>query len=222
MRLIKVADLSMCPDEVDEDRTFQQYAILSHTWDKDDQELVFSDFIPSVASETPGTLEPEAHWQNTWKTGFKKLENFSQVAKEHRIDHAWMDTCCIDKSSSTELQLSLNSMFRWYERSALCVVYLSDFELEMKDDFQVSKSFLLQVQVRRLFELLKPTSPKTGSRGSRTVNGFSAAGLSRSLLPRCQIAVAFMTNTGGGSMLLTDLSATLTSTASFKKRPRSP
>lgn len=222
MRLIKVADLSMCPDEVDEDRTFQRYAILSHTWDKDDQELVFSDFIPSIASETPGALEPEAHWQNTWKTGFKKLQNFSRVAKEHRIDRVWMDTCCIEKSSSTELQLSLNSMFRWYERSALCVVYLSDFELEMKDDFQVSKSLFLLVQVRRLFLLLKLASPKTGSRGSRTANGFSAAGLSKSLLPRCQNTVAFMTDTGGGSMLLMDLSATLTSTASFKKRPRSP
>lgn len=137
MRLIKVADLSMCPDVADEDRILNQYAILSHTWDQDGQELVFSDFTASLPGETPGALQPELHWQNTRKTGFKKLQNFSLIAKEHNIDYVWMDTCCIDKSSSTELQLSLNSMFRWYARSAICVVYLSDFELEMKDDFQV-------------------------------------------------------------------------------------
>lgn len=37
-----------------------------------------------------------------------------------------MDTCCIDKSSSSELSEAINSMFRWYKNSNICYAYLSD------------------------------------------------------------------------------------------------
>ncbi|KUI59526.1 Vegetative incompatibility protein HET-E-1 [Cytospora mali] len=48
-----------------------------------------------------------------------------QAAKDG-LKYAWVDTCCIDKSSSAELSEAINSMFRWYQRSARCYVYLSD------------------------------------------------------------------------------------------------
>ena len=35
-------------------------------------------------------------------------------ALEDGLTHAWIDTCCIDKSSSAELSEAINSMFRWY------------------------------------------------------------------------------------------------------------
>lgn len=35
-------------------------------------------------------------------------------------------TCCIKKTDSSELARSLNSMFYWYQRAAICYVYLSD------------------------------------------------------------------------------------------------
>ena len=38
----------------------------------------------------------------------------------------WIDTCCIDKSSSAELSEAINSMFRWYEKAGVCYAYLSD------------------------------------------------------------------------------------------------
>lgn len=34
--------------------------------------------------------------------------------------------CCIDKSSSAELSEAINSMFRYYERAAVCYAYLAD------------------------------------------------------------------------------------------------
>lgn len=40
--------------------------------------------------------------------------------------HAWLDTCCIDKANATELQETINSMFKWYARAALCVAFLDD------------------------------------------------------------------------------------------------
>lgn len=37
-----------------------------------------------------------------------------------------MISCCIDKTSSAELTEAINSMFRWYKKSEVCYVYLSD------------------------------------------------------------------------------------------------
>ncbi|KAG1889738.1 uncharacterized protein F5891DRAFT_1282780 [Suillus fuscotomentosus] len=53
-------------------------------------------------------------------------ESFCKVARDAGYCWAWMDACCIDKKSNTELQESVNSMFVWYRHSALTIVYLSD------------------------------------------------------------------------------------------------
>ncbi|OAG02531.1 uncharacterized protein CC84DRAFT_1188723 [Paraphaeosphaeria sporulosa] len=34
------------------------------------------------------------------------------------LRYFWIDTCCIDKSSSAELSEAINSMFRWYQNAA--------------------------------------------------------------------------------------------------------
>ncbi|KAI1641418.1 hypothetical protein F4809DRAFT_586419 [Biscogniauxia mediterranea] len=33
--------------------------------------------------------------------------------------------CCIDKTSSTEENYSINSIFQWHENSSLCIIHLS-------------------------------------------------------------------------------------------------
>ncbi|XTI83809.1 hypothetical protein V2W45_1229519, partial [Cenococcum geophilum] len=38
----------------------------------------------------------------------------------------WVDSCCVKKSSDSELSESLNSMFRWYQGAEKCYVYLFD------------------------------------------------------------------------------------------------
>lgn len=38
----------------------------------------------------------------------------------------WIDTCCIDKTSSAELSEAINSMFAWYRNAQVCYAYLSD------------------------------------------------------------------------------------------------
>jgi hypothetical protein len=40
----------------------------------------------------------------------------------------WVDTNCINKSSSAELSEAINSMFAWYRNSEVCYVYLADVE----------------------------------------------------------------------------------------------
>jgi hypothetical protein len=47
----------------------------------------------------------------------------------------WIDTCCIDNSSSAELSEAINSMFRWYEKAEVCYVYLLDVPSAPEDPY---------------------------------------------------------------------------------------
>ncbi|KAK0667860.1 heterokaryon incompatibility protein-domain-containing protein [Cercophora samala] len=88
------------------------YLILSHTWGED--EVAFRDM-----------QQPHLH---LGKSGHAKITQTCQLARDKAIDYVWIDTCCIDKSSSAELTESINSMFQWYQRAVVCVVHLADME----------------------------------------------------------------------------------------------
>lgn len=90
-------------------RQIPEYAILSHTWEE--EEVSYQDYISGVYKH---------------KKGYAKIRKTLHLAFESGIQYAWVDTCCIDKSSSAELTEAINSMYRWYQRSVLCYVYLSD------------------------------------------------------------------------------------------------
>lgn len=60
------------------------------------------------------------------KKGYPKIRETCRLAQENSFQYAWIDTCCIDKTSSAELTEAINSMFMWYQRSSMCIVYLSD------------------------------------------------------------------------------------------------
>ncbi|KAK4233234.1 heterokaryon incompatibility protein-domain-containing protein [Achaetomium macrosporum] len=89
------------------------YAILSHTWGKD--ETLFED----IRIKPPGPL-------NTGKLGDAKVLGACAKARSRGYRYIWIDTCCIDKSSSAELSEAINSMFEWYRTSQVCYAYLSD------------------------------------------------------------------------------------------------
>ncbi|KAI1398792.1 heterokaryon incompatibility protein-domain-containing protein [Hypoxylon fuscum] len=86
------------------------YAILSHTWGHG--EVSFRDFADLESAEK--------------KLGFAKIKKTCQLARKKFLQYAWVDTCCIDNSSSAELSEAINSMFRWYREASVCFVYLSD------------------------------------------------------------------------------------------------
>lgn len=65
------------------------------------------------------------------------------------IQYTWVDTCCIDKSSSAELSEAINSMFKWYRHAGICYAYLDDIEPENvknKDRNGLKKSYLGQAR----------------------------------------------------------------------------
>lgn len=61
-----------------------------------------------------------------FKEGHIKLKRCCELARAQGIDYVWVDTCCIDKSSSTELSEAINSMYDYYKNSAVCYVFLED------------------------------------------------------------------------------------------------
>jgi len=67
------------------------------------------------------------------KAGYKKLRNSCKAAKDLGIGWVWIDTCCIDKKSSAELQGATNSMWRIYNRSVICLAYINDLVVTSED-----------------------------------------------------------------------------------------
>lgn len=84
---------------------------MSHTWGADHDEVTLADLKTDTG---------------TSKAGYRKLQFCADQAAKHGLRYFWVDTCCIDKSSSAELTEAINSMFAWYRDAARCYVYLSD------------------------------------------------------------------------------------------------
>ncbi|GKT50423.1 vegetative incompatibility protein HET-E-1 [Colletotrichum spaethianum] len=60
------------------------------------------------------------------KSGWVKIRQTCRIALERGHNYAWVDTCCIDKTSSAELSEAINSMFKWYANASACYAFLSD------------------------------------------------------------------------------------------------
>lgn len=86
-----------------------KYAILSHTWGQ--EEVSYKEF---------------KRRENLHKKGYQKIAMSCQVAAQAGLKYIWVDTCCINKSSSAELSEAINSMYNWYKRSTTCFVFLED------------------------------------------------------------------------------------------------
>ncbi|PSN66362.1 HET-domain-containing protein [Corynespora cassiicola Philippines] len=88
------------------------YAILSHTWGKDHEEVTFQQ-LHDVENRSK-------------ILGWQKIEYTCNEAARQGLQYAWIDTCCIDKTSSVELSEAINTMFSWYTSAAVCYAYLID------------------------------------------------------------------------------------------------
>ncbi|SPO04558.1 uncharacterized protein DNG_07243 [Cephalotrichum gorgonifer] len=88
------------------------YAILSHTWGS--QEVTFQE------------IQGDGLVPGSKAAGYEKISRTCRQALKQGLGYAWVDTCCIDKSSSAELSEAINSMFRWYQNAWVCYTYLSD------------------------------------------------------------------------------------------------
>lgn len=106
MRLINTATLELSEFF---DSQVPPYAILSHCWGEN--EVSIQEFKAGA---------------NKQGSGYAKITNCCRLAKDRKL--SWVDTCCIDKTSSAELTEAINSMFTWYENAEVCFAFLSDLE----------------------------------------------------------------------------------------------
>ncbi|RKU47771.1 hypothetical protein DL546_005832 [Coniochaeta pulveracea] len=120
MRLLNVQTRRL-EEYLDDGIRSHPYAILSHTWGKD--EVLFSHIL-----------------KKGYRGGSKKVDGCIEQAIKDGYGYVWIDTCCIDKSSSAELSEAINSMFRWYGMAGVCYVYLEDVP-DGKDPFDPESAF---------------------------------------------------------------------------------
>jgi hypothetical protein len=111
MRLLKFEGHDKVSVTEDLDNKFPPYAILSHTWGRDEDEVTFNDLVLQSYKS---------------KQGYSKIQFCGNQAKRDDLEHFWVDTCCINKTDQNEYSKSINSMYRWYRNAERCYVYLSD------------------------------------------------------------------------------------------------
>jgi Heterokaryon incompatibility protein (HET) len=90
MRLIRTTDLTVHDFAGD---NVPKYAILSHRWEEDEI-----------------SLQELRKKRNMSKNGWKKVQSFCHFAERQGWEFVWIDTCCIDRTSSAELSEAINSM----------------------------------------------------------------------------------------------------------------
>ncbi|RMZ09330.1 hypothetical protein D0862_03657 [Hortaea werneckii] len=95
----------------------ERYAILSHRWYPDGDILY-------------GDLSNQHQPEIKEKQGWRKIQYAVDQAELHGYRYVWIDTCCIDKTSSAELSEAINSMFFWYQQAQVCYAYLWDISSE--------------------------------------------------------------------------------------------
>jgi hypothetical protein len=73
------------------------YAILSHTWGNDNEEVTFRDILDSTGKG---------------KAGYDKIRFCAKQAAVDGLQYFWIDTRCINKDSESELSEAIRCMFR--------------------------------------------------------------------------------------------------------------
>jgi hypothetical protein len=135
MRLLKYGEdgePSVTADLIDEN-TIPRYAILSHRWGEDADEVTFEDLANNTGRK---------------KSGYKKIQLCGEQAKRDGLKYFWIDTCCINTANKAEHSLAIRSMFRWYRSAARCYVYLSDVSAPSLEYEEEARSSLWDSEFR--------------------------------------------------------------------------
>ena len=154
MRLLKFHDSEELSLIERTNENLPPYAILSHTWGADDEEVSYKDLEQGTAIHKPG---------------YAKIQFCAKQADQDGLRFFWVDTCCINKADFTELSEAINSMFRWYREATRCYVYLSDVPDPKDPTSTVESAFPKSRWFKRGWTLQELIAPST-------VQFFSQAG----------------------------------------------
>ena len=107
-------------------RNIPPYAVLSHTWGPEEEEVTLQDILQGRYADKPA---------------YKKVEFCLGRAAADGLRHCWVDTCCIDRSSSADLSEAINSMFSYYQKAEKCYVYMADVSTAEGDGSGTAAAF---------------------------------------------------------------------------------
>lgn len=109
------------------------YAILSHVWDEHEQTFQDLEIIHNACT---------ALGKHPRDLVSQKIRRACELAASQGYEWLWIDTCCIDKTSSAELSEAINSMYRYYSLAEVCYAYLKDVPTEesTKDESMEAES----------------------------------------------------------------------------------
>jgi hypothetical protein len=162
-----------------------RYAILSHTWGTDDDEVTFNDLKDGSGKS---------------KAGHTKIQFCGKQARKDGLQYFWVDTCCIDKANHTELSEAITSMFGWYRDAVKCYVYLSDVSVRNDDNHQNERTWESAFRKSRWFtrgwtlqELIAPESVEFFSREGECLGNKNT--LERQIHEITQIPIAALSGT---------------------------
>lgn len=113
MRLLKLEGGNKFSLTCDNINPPEPYAILSHTWGNDNEEVSFSDFKDNSGKT---------------KNGYKKIQLCGEQAARHGLQYFWVDTCCIDKPNAVELKKLLTQCFAGIVTQSNAMYILRMFE----------------------------------------------------------------------------------------------
>ena len=68
----------------------------------------------------------------------EKVRKACEIARHDGFQYIWVDSSCIDKTSSSELSEAINSMFNWYRDAQVCYAFLADVPSD--DDVEAKES----------------------------------------------------------------------------------
>ena len=112
---ILVSSMTTCIDDVrikHEVTEYYRYGMFSHKWE--DNEPLFESVVLLMVHELEESLTHD------------KLKMFCKIVQDAGLDWAWSDTCCINKADHLVLEEALVATLKWYQGSALTVVFLFD------------------------------------------------------------------------------------------------
>jgi len=179
-----------------------KYAILSHRWGP--EEITFQEWRAYTTRKKRAALDPDgaAFLLQVWKAldthtsakdteekeGYAKIIAASACTRNLDLKYLWVDTNCIDKTSSAELSEAINSMFAYYQKAQVCIAYLNDVPYyNGKDYFDNSLWFtrgwtLQELLAPRKLEFFSTDWRSLGQWSSWVVNMSSITGIRKSIL----------------------------------------
>ena len=120
MRLLDTETLRF--ESFDDPQSAPDYAILSHVWSSSGEQS-YREVVDVMKHARDGDDYEQASGRLS-----EKIMGCCAQALAEGYKYIWIDSCCIDKTSSAELSEAINSRCKWYRSASQCYAYFHDVD----------------------------------------------------------------------------------------------